>query len=333
MITAAAGTTVPPPTADGALPRLVEQFRARQVRGLARAISLVERRDPSTRELFAALGPPAATPSLIGITGAPGTGKSTLADAIVAFNRSRDRSVAVLAVDPNSPYTGGAVFGDRIRMQRHALDAGVYIRSMGARGHLGGLSVASREVVRLLALYGFDQLILETVGVGQSELEVAGIADTTLVVMAPGLGDGVQMIKAGIMEIADVFVVNKADLPGYERTVQEIRSMLNMGPRLAWKPPIVPTVAARGEGIEELMKAVERHRTHLESSGEGEARRRRRLEDEAADLVAEWSRVAARRLLQQDPALRRTLEDEQAPYGAAETILKKDGARLVPGAS
>ena len=193
--------------------------------------------------------------------------------------------------------------------------------------------LASREAVRLLAAYGFDLVILETVGVGQSELEVAGIADTTLVVLAPGLGDGVQMIKAGIMEIADIYVVNKADLPGYERTVQEIRSMLNMGPKLAWKPPIIPTVASRGEGIADLKKAVLRHQEHLASSGEGEARRRRRLEEEAADLVAEWSRVAARSLLRSDQKLKRKLDEDQAPYGAAEAILKEQGAKLVPGAS
>jgi LAO/AO transport system kinase len=322
------------PAADSShLDRVLADFRAGKVRGLARAITLVERRDPQTRDLFEALGPPDKTPLVIGLTGAPGTGKSTLADAMVAFGRAEGMSVAVLAVDPNSPYTGGAVFGDRIRMQRHALDAGVYIRSMGARGHLGGLSVASREAVRLLAAYGFELVILETVGVGQSELEIAGIADSTVVVLAPGLGDGVQMIKAGIMEIADVYVVNKADLPGYERTVQEIRSMLNMGPKLAWKPPIIPTIAARGEGIAELRKAVLRHQEYLATSGEGEERRRRRLQEEAADLVAEWSRVAARRLLRSDPNLQRKLEEEQAPYGAAEAILKEQGARLVPGAS
>ena len=198
---------------------LAAEFRAGNVRGLARAISLVEQRDPGVRHLLEALRDRVRRPKVIGVTGAPGTGKSTLVDALISLFRKRDQSVAVVAVDPNSPYSGGALLGDRIRMQRHALDGGVFIRSMGARGHLGGLSLASREAIRLLGAFGFDEVILETVGVGQSELEVAAVVDTTVVVLTPNLGDSVQMIKAGIMEIADVFAVNKADLAGSQRTM------------------------------------------------------------------------------------------------------------------
>jgi LAO/AO transport system kinase len=270
---------------------------------------------------------------VVGFTGAPGTGKSTLVDGLIGLLRGRDQRVAVLAVDPNSPYSGGAILGDRIRMQRHALDGGVYIRSMGARGHLGGLSVASREAVRLLGAFGFDWVVLETVGVGQSELEVAAIADTTVVVLTPGLGDGVQMIKAGIMEIADVFVVNKADLPGAQKTVQEVRSMLHMGPRLRWVPPIVTAVAARDEGTQDLLDAVERHRAHLEASGEARERAQARLKDEAADLVGEWARAEARHLLDSEPALADRLLRDRIPYAAAEEILTRRGARLVPEAA
>lgn len=282
------------------------------------------------RELLEALGDRLHRPAVAGFTGAPGTGKSTIVDALAAFYRRVDQSVAVLAVDPNSPYSGGALLGDRIRMQRHALDPKVFIRSMGARGHLGGLSVATREAVRLLGAYGFDHVLLETVGVGQSELEVAAIADTTVVVLTPGLGDSVQMIKAGIMEIADVYVVNKADLPGAQRTMQEIRSMLNMGPKLAWKPPIIPTAAQRGEGIGELADALARHRAHLESSGEGERRARERLRDEAADLVSEWARQEAHRLLDVDAALARRLTDGRIPYATAEEILGRLGEERRP---
>ena len=270
---------------------------------------------------------------MLGFTGAPGTGKSTLVDGLVRFLRARDLGVAVIAVDPNSPYSGGAILGDRIRMQRHALDRGVYIRSMGARGHMGGLSVASREAVRLLGAFGFDWVILETVGVGQSELEVAAIADTTVVVLTPGLGDGVQMIKAGIMEIADVFVVNKADLPGAQKTVQEIRSMLSMGPKLSWRPPIVSAVATREEGVEELFEAVEQHRAHTEASGEARRRTEARLKDEAADLVGEWARAEARHLLEREPDLAARLLRDRTPYAAAEEILTRRGARLVPEAA
>ena len=312
---------------------LAAEFAAGNVRALARAITLVERRDPSVRHLLESLGERVHRPYVMGFTGAPGTGKSTLVDGLVSLLRGRDRAVAVIAVDPNSPYSGGAILGDRIRMQRHALDRGVFIRSMGARGHMGGLSVATREAVRLLGAFGFDYVLLETVGVGQSELEVAAIADTTLVVLTPGLGDGVQMIKAGIMEIADVFVVNKADLPGAQKTIQEVRSMLNMGPRLAWRPPIVATSAAQGEGIEDLMAAMEEHRRQQEQSGEGRVRTEGRLKDEAADLVGEWARAEARRLLEDDPELAGRLLRDRIPYAAAEEILTRQGRQLVPEAA
>ena len=312
---------------------LAAEFRAGNIRGLARAISLVEQRDPAVRHLLEELRDRFRRPHVLGFTGAPGTGKSTMVDALVSLLRGRGQKVAVLAVDPNSPFSGGAILGDRIRMQRHALDAGVYIRSMGARGHLGGLSAATREAIRLLGAFGFDHVLLETVGVGQSELEVAAVADTTVVVLTPGLGDSVQMLKAGITEIADVFAVNKADLPGAQRVVQEIRSMLNMGPKLAWKPPIVMTVAARAEGLEELMDAVERHRQHLESTGEAAERAAARLKDEAADLVGEWARRQARRLLDDDPDLSQRLLADRIPYAAAEEILTSEGEELVPRAA
>jgi LAO/AO transport system kinase len=213
------------------------------------------------------------------------------------------------------------------------LDAGVYIRSMGARGHLGGLSVATREAIRLLGAFGFDWVMVETVGVGQSELEVAAVADTTVVVLTPGLGDGVQVIKAGIMEIADVFVVNKADLPGAQRIVQEVRTMQGLGQSPAWRPPIVTAVATAGEGIEELLIAVEGHRRHLEASGEAGTRDEARLRDEAADLVGEWARAEARRLLDCDAELAGRLREDGTPYAAADEILSRRGRRLVPEAA
>jgi LAO/AO transport system kinase len=309
---------------------LAAEFRAHDIRGLARAITLVEHRDPSVRHLLEELRDDLRRPRVLGFTGAPGTGKSTLVDGLVAKLRGREETVGVVAVDPNSPYSGGAILGDRIRMQRHALDPGVFIRSMGARGHLGGLSVATREAIRLLGAFGFQDVLLETVGVGQSELEVAAVADTTMVVLTPGLGDGVQMIKAGIMEIADVFVVNKADQPAAAKTAQEIRSMLNMGPKTAWRPPIVMTVAARGEGLDELLRAVADHEEHMRTTGAGEARARARLKDEAADLVGEWARAEARRLLEEDGELGDRLLRDRIPYAAAESILTRQGRRLVP---
>jgi LAO/AO transport system kinase len=216
-------------------------------------------------------------------------------------------------------------------MQRHALDPKVFIRSMGARGHLGGLSLATREAIRLLVAFGFDQVILETVGVGQSELEVAAVADTTVVVLTPNLGDGVQMIKAGILEIADIFVVNKADLDGHQRVVMELRAMLSLNtPRVtgttkAWKPPIITTVAARQEGIDELWAAIENHRRYLESSGRAQELAERRLKDETAEVVADLARRQASLALGEDGELTRKLLEDGSPYRAAEEILARIG--------
>ncbi len=298
------------------------------MRALARAITMVERRDAGVRELQQALRDRAQTPYVVGFTGAPGTGKSTLVDASVALLRKRHRAVAVIATDPNSPFTGGAILGDRIRMQRHALDPKVFIRSMGARGHLGGLSLAAREAIRLLGAFGFDPVILETVGVGQSELEVAAVADTTVVVLTPNLGDGVQMIKAGILEIADIFVVNKADLEGHQRVATELRSMLSLAPKSqdkSWKQPIIATSATRQEGIEELWAAIESHRKHREAGGKAQARAEQRLKDETAEVVAEIARQRALEALAGDGALTERLLEDGTPYGVAEEILRQLG--------
>jgi len=265
----------------------------------------------------------ARVPGVVGFTGAPGTGKSTLVDSVVALLRKNGQSVAVLATDPNSPFTGGAILGDRIRMQRHALDTKVFIRSMGARGHLGGLSLATREAIRLLGAFGFDEVILETVGVGQSELEVAAMADTTIVVLTPNLGDSVQMIKAGILEIADVFDVNKADLDGHTRVMTELRAMLSLAPKAGWKPPILATVASRQEGIEQLWDAVLAHRRHLEKSGQAQALTEQRLRDETAEVAAELARRRAREALDKDPELAKRLFDDRTPYRTAEEILDR----------
>src|SRR3989440_5302438 len=273
---------------------LADRFRAGDVRALARAITMIERRDAEVRELQQELRDRVQTPYVVGFTGAPGTGKSTLVDALVALLRKQERSVAVIATDPNSPFTGGAILGDRIRMQRHALDPKVFIRSMGSRGHLGGLSLAAREAIRLLGAFGFDPVILETVGVGQSELEVAAVADTTVVVLTPNLGDGVQMIKAGILEIADIFVVNKSDLEGHKRVALELRGMLNLSPKAAWRPPIIATSAAKQEGIGELCAAIEKHRRHLEATGPATAPAQQRLRDETAEIGPEVARRRAR---------------------------------------
>jgi LAO/AO transport system kinase len=237
------------------------------------------------REATAALAPYSGRAQVVGLTGAPGVGKSTTTSALVALYRARGLRVGVLAVDPSSPFSGGALLGDRVRMQDHATDADVYIRSMASRGHLGGLSWATPQAIRVLDAAGFDVVLIETVGVGQSEVEVAGSADTTLVLLAPGMGDGVQAAKAGILEVGDVFAVNKADRDGADSTVRELRAMIALGERGSWTPPVVRTVASTGVGIDDLMAALDAHRDWLEASGELDARRLRRARDEIEALA------------------------------------------------
>jgi LAO/AO transport system kinase len=253
---------------------------------LARLLSVVEAGGDDARSALADLPVTVADGSwTVGITGAPGAGKSTLTNHLVTHLRDADERVAVLAVDPSSPFTGGAILGDRVRMQRHDTDPDVFIRSMATRGHLGGLTRAAPQAVRVLAAAGYGWVLVETVGVGQVEVEIAGAADTTLVVVNPGWGDGVQAAKAGLLEIGDVFVVNKADRDGVDATVRDLRGMLQLaGPR-AWEPPIVETVATDDRGVAELLDAVAAHRRHLEASGELRQRRERRITDEVRALV------------------------------------------------
>jgi LAO/AO transport system kinase len=246
--------------------------------------------------LAAALAGP-STAMLIGITGSPGVGKSTLTNELVRSYRSSGLRVGVLAVDPSSPYTGGAILGDRVRMQDHATDPGVYIRSMSSRGHLGGLSAATPQAVRVLEGAGCDIVIVETVGVGQAEVEVASLADTTLVLLAPGMGDAIQAVKAGILEIADVFVVNKADRDGADAAVRDIQGMIALGTRLPgeWRPAVVRSVAARGEGIDDVVAAIAKHRDYLSSSDRLVSRRRlrARAEIEAIALASLRARIGS----------------------------------------
>lgn len=265
---------------------LVEQAREGSPRAVARLISLVEDASPALREVAERLAPHTGSAEIIGLTGAPGVGKSTTTSALVEAYRHDGRRVGVLAIDPSSPFSGGALLGDRVRMQGHATDSQVYIRSMASRGHLGGLAWATPQALRVLDAAGFDVVLVETVGVGQSEVEVAGLADTTVVLLAPGMGDGIQAAKAGILEVGDVYAVNKADRDGADQVVRDLRSVLSLGaPADGWRPPIVKTVAATGEGIGDLVDAVGRHRQRLAESGGLDERRRRRARDEVEAIA------------------------------------------------
>jgi LAO/AO transport system kinase len=305
-------------------------------RAVARAISMVEDGSEGLAELSEAVYRHSGRAYTLGLTGSPGVGKSSLAEQLVRAARARDRTVAVLAIDPTSPFTGGALLGDRLRMQAHATDPSVFIRSMATRGHLGGMALAAPEAIRILDASGKELVMVETVGVGQAEVEVATAADTTVVVVQPGWGDAVQAAKAGILEIADVFVVNKADREGAGEVVRELKSMLRMGPRQAWEPAIVKTSTVSGEGIDELWEALEAHRAHQEDSGELGERRRRRVLEEVEGMVAERLRTRTAGLL--DGEAESALADELAerrvdPYRAAEILLERVSGPSTRGAS
>ncbi len=279
---------------------------------------------------MAALAPHAGNAQVIGVTGSPGVGKSTSSNALVGALRSSGKRVGVLAVDPSSPFSGGALLGDRIRMQDHALDPGVYIRSMASRGHLGGLAWTTPQAIRVLDVAGCDVILVETVGVGQSEVEIAGLADTTMVLLAPGMGDGIQAAKAGILEIGDIYVINKADRDGADQVRRDLRSMIALGERPdgAWSPPILKTVAQTGEGIGEVVGEIDRHRDWLESSGELEKRRVRRARDEieaiaVTALRARWGDVHAR--VELDDLAAAVVAGESDPYAAADELIASVG--------
>jgi LAO/AO transport system kinase len=306
--------------------KLASSLRSGDRRAIARLISLVEDEDPGIKDVVRALGPLAGNAYVVGITGSPGVGKSTLAAALVSLIRKQDLKVSVLAVDPTSPFTGGALLGDRLRMQEHATDPGVFIRSMATRGHLGGLAWAVPHALRILDAAGADVIVLETVGVGQAEVEVAHAADTTIVVLAPGMGDSVQANKAGILEIADIFVVNKADKEGARETTRDIEQMLHLGVATDWSPPVLQTVAEAGTGVDDLWAAIERHRKYLESSSELRARRLRRVAREISEIA-----LAALRLDMGEPGggtalddlAREVLDGTLDPYAAAAKLGKR----------
>jgi LAO/AO transport system kinase len=309
------------------VPELVERARRGEQLAVARLISLVEDgADAALREVAAALGPHTGRAHVVGLTGPPGVGKSTTTSAVVALLRAQGRKVGVLAVDPSSPFSGGALLGDRVRMGEHATDDGVFIRSMATRGHLGGLAWATPQALRVLDAAGCDVVLVETVGVGQSEVEVVALADTTVVLLAPGMGDGVQAAKAGILEIADVFAVNKADRDGAAQTVRDLRQMLAFGEQVAedgWRRPVVRTVAARAEGVDELVAALDAHRDWLDRGGERARRRRARAEAEIEAIALEQHRSRIGDLhgaAGLAPLAERVLVGELDPYRAADEL-------------
>ncbi len=323
------GDVVPSSRRGASVPELVASVRSGDRRGLGRLISLVEDASAQLREAMALLAPLTGNAQIVGLTGSPGVGKSTSTSALVKAYRDRGKKVGVLAVDPSSPFTGGALLGDRVRMQDHATDADVFIRSMASRGQLGGLSWSTPQALRVLDAAGFDVVLVETVGVGQAEVEIASLADSTLVLLAPGMGDAIQAAKAGILEVADIYVVNKADRDGADQTYRELKQMIQLGSTNVagggWKPPVLKTVAAKQQGVDEVVEALEKHRAWMESSGELDRRRRARAcrEIEAIAVTALRERMgdlrgaAAMESLAADVVAGRT-----DPYSAADRLIE-----------
>lgn len=309
---------------------IIERVRQGDVRAMARLMSLIENDSAKAISALKGIYPFTGGAFVVGITGPPGSGKSTLTDRLTQEFRRDGKEVGIVAVDPTSPFTGGAILADRIRMQQHSLDAGVFIRSMATRGHLGGLAKATNDVVNVLDAAGKEVILIETVGVGQDEVEIVKSAHTSIVVTVPGLGDDIQAIKAGILEIADIFVVNKADREGAEKTATELQAMMALGPgRLDWTPPIFKTVATEGRGVADLVQGILAHQTHLDRAGLRQTRQRERSRALFLELLQEQ---ATRRLLERAAAngsLEQTIERiarrEVDPYSAVEELLKRTG--------
>lgn len=302
----------------------LDRARAGDIRALARLLSLVEDSSPRVRSVIKELLPHAGGARIIGLTGSPGVGKSTMTGALVSAFRATGARIAVLAVDPTSPFTGGALLGDRVRMQQHATDEAVFIRSMASRGHLGGLAASTPQAIRVLEAAGFELIIIETVGVGQAEVAIASLADSVVVLLAPGMGDAIQAAKAGILEVADLFVVNKADKPDTQQVVRDLRNMIALadhGPD-DWKPPIITTIAMKGEGIEELVTRLDAHWSWLNSTGELARRRQGRAREEITALAFAALRggLAADRV---DALARQVADGSLDPFQAAEELLNQ----------